>query len=399
MIHHYRISRRLHGCILLLMMANLLAGCFWPAEDEEPLSFTLPANFSNVPLAVGTQTYTVTRGDVVRTLVFNGLVQAGTQRELYFTVKGPITAIHVENGETVQPGDLLIELDAEEAMLNLAEAQLVYRQAELRVAQAETSISYAVEVARLNLEIAELRLDKLQWDPKTPREDVEMAQREVDLARAAVARAEEGTADTGSIDVTLAQVQLQMAELNLNRAQRQLDSLLLKAPIAGTVRLGQDLRVGYPVDAYVSVARIVDPSSLVIESNLVADDQSLLYEGMPVEIEVNYLRGVTFAGEITLLPQPYGSGNTSLTQIVPDLSNSNLSLREGAGVTVYAEVGHREDVLWLPNSAIQTVAGQNYVVVRDGDRLREQEVQIGLVGDERTEIVDGLSEGMLVMGR
>jgi hypothetical protein len=39
------------------------------------------------------------------------------------------------------------------------------------------------------------------------------------------------------------------------------------------------------------------------------------------------------------------------------------------------------------------------VVVRDGDRLREQEVQIGLVGDERTEIVDGLSEGMLVMGR
>lgn len=394
-----QIPRRLHIFAVLLVINILLAGCFWPAE-EESLSFTLPATFSNVPLAVGSQTYTVSKGAVAHTLSFDGIVQAGTQQELYFMVKGPITKIHVANGATVQPGDLLIELDAEEASLDVAQAQLAYRQAELRVMQAESGSSYALDVAKLNLEIAELQLEKLRWNPNTHSEDIEVALREVELARVAVARSEGGIVDgdVSQIDVTLAQVQLQMAELALTRAKRNLDSLQLRAPISGTVRIGQELRVGTAVDAYKTVARIVEPNSLVVESNLPDESQQLLYEGMPVSLEINSLRGVTFPGQIALLPQPYGNGSTSLTQIIPDLTTGNLSLREGIGVRVSAEIGRQEDVLWLPNRAVQTIAGQAYVVLRDGDRLREQAVQTGLIGDERTEIISGLGEGMQVMG-
>ena len=380
------------------MTALLLNGCFWPTEEEAPISFTLPATFSNVPLAVGSQTYTVARGEVIRTLAFSGIVQAGTQRELYFTKNGPVTVIYVVNGEPVYPGELLVELDSEEAGMDLARAQLLYRQAELTLQQTQTGNSYALEVAQLNLEIAQLQLDKLSWNPNTPREDIEVAQREVDLARSAVTQAEGGTDDTTRIDVTIAEIQLQMADLALKRAERDLGSLQLYAPITGTIRLGQELRVGYPVDAYTPIARLVDPTSLVIESNLAADDEASLYEGMSVQVEVNALPGVSFPGQITLLPQPYGNGSTPVTQIAPDLTNSNLTLREGGGVTIHAEVGRRDDVLWLPNRTIQIVAGQSYVVVREGDRLRDQAIQIGLIGDERTEILSGLDEEFQVMG-
>lgn len=383
--------------LFVVATALLLTGCFWPADETESPSFTLPATFSNVPLSVGSQTYPVSRGEVVHTLAFNGVVQAGTQRELYFTVEGPVTVVHVANGDAVVPGDLLIELDSEDAALNVAVAELGYRQAELRLQQAQTGDTYALEVAQLNLEIAELRLEKIQWDPAASRDQIEVAQREVDLARAAVAQAEAGTSSGNSIDVPIAEVQLQLADLALTRAKRELAGLQLFAPITGTIRMGQDVRVGFPVKAYSPIARIVDPNSLVVESNVAADDLASLYEGMPVQLEVSFLPGVVFPGEIVALPQPFGNGSTPLTQIVPEVTNSNLNLRESASVTVRAEVGRRDDVLWLPNEAIQTVAGQTYVVVRDGDRLHDQEVEIGLEGDERTEIVAGLSEGMTVV--
>ena len=393
-----RISRRWTRPLSMMAVALLLSGCFWPESEPETLTFSLPTTFSDVPLAVGTQTYTVERGDVIRTLTMNGTVQAGTQRELYFEEGGPVAAVHVENGDVVAPGDLLIELDTEDAALTVAEAELQYRLAELRLAQAQTGDTFALEVAQLNLEIAELQLEKLRWNATASSDDLAVAEREVELARAAVAQAEKGSTGENSVAVPIAEVQLQIAELALTRAQRALERIQLYAPITGTVRLGQDLRVGFPVDAYAAVARIVDASSLVVEANLAAADQEFLYEGMPVEMEVNYLPGVAFPGTITELPQPYGNGNTPLTHIMPELTNSNLSLREGAAVTIRAEIGRKEDVLWLPSTVIQTVAGRTYVVLREGDQLRDQAVTVGLVGDGRSEIREGLTEGTQVVG-
>jgi HlyD family secretion protein len=393
-----RTPRRWIALVSLLTTLLLLSGCFWPEAPEEELTFSLPTTFSDVPLAVGTRTYTVERGDVIRTLTLNGTVQAGTQSELYFDVGGPVAAIHVKNGDLVAPGDLLIALDSEDAELSLAEAELLTMQAELRLAQAQTGDSFALEVAQLNLEIALLRVEKLRWNPATSSDDLAVAEREVELAQAAVSQAERGNSGEDSTDVPIAQVQLQIAELTRTRAQRTVDRLQLYAPITGTIRLGQSLRVGFPVEAYTTIATIVDTSSLVIESNLAAEDQEFLYEGMPVQMEVNFLPGVLFPGEISLLPQPYGSGNTPLTQIVPDLSNGNLSLREGAAVTIHAEIGRQENVLWLPSNVIQTVAGRTYVVLNENDKLRDQAVTTGLSGEGRTEILEGLSEGTQVVG-
>jgi len=382
----------------ILLTALLLSGCFWPDEKQDQLSFTLPATFSNVPLSVGTQTYTAARGDVLLTQTFDGIVQAGTQRELYFTDGGPVTVLHVQNGDHVEPGQILIELDSAEASLDVAQAELGVQQAQLRLTQAQTGDTYSLQVAQLNLQIAQLNLQKLQWDPNAPRDQIEVAQREVALAQATVDQAQKGTTNSDSVDVPIAEVQLQLAQLAKTRAQRALAGLQLRAPISGTLRLGQDLKVGFPVEAYKEVARIVDPSSLVIESNLTAATQQFLAEGMTVQMEVKLLPGVTFPGKITVLPQPYGTGSTPVTQIIPDLKNSNLTLREGSGVTIRAEVGRHSNVLWLPKAAVQTVGGKTYVVVRQDDRLHDQEVQVGLVGDERTEIVSGLSEGAQVMG-
>jgi multidrug efflux pump subunit AcrA (membrane-fusion protein) len=47
---------------------------------------------------------------------------------------------------------------------------------------------------------------------------------------------------------------------------------------------------------------------------------------------------------------------------------------------------------------VQIIGGKTYVVVDDDGQLRDQPVVVGLVGDTRTEILEGLAEGMSVVG-
>ena len=382
----------------LLALLFLLTGCFWPDEPSSQLPLALPTSFAGVPLAVGSSRYTVEQGDVLRTQTFDGVVQVSGRQEIFFTGDGRVANVHVSSGDPVHPGDLLAELEADEAALDLDEAQLRVQLAEQQWRQAQTAVAQAYDTAQLTLEIAQLKLEQLQWNPDTPRQEIEIAEREVKLAQTAVDQAEAGVSTEANIGLAMAQTELDIAKLALTRAERAMARLQLRAPITGTVRLGPELRPGTAVQAYAAVAGIVDPTTLLVESNLATSDLELLYEGMPVTLEATYLPGQRIPATITTLPQPFGSGNTPATLITPDPASTAGQLREGASVTVGVEVGRRQAVPWLPNDAIQTIGGQSYVVIDDDGQLRDQPITPGLVGDTRTEILEGLTPGMRVVG-
>jgi RND family efflux transporter MFP subunit len=227
-------------------------------------------------------------------------------------------------------------------------------------------------------------------------EEVEIAERRVAIARSQADQAKDG--GIGTVNISMATLDLEVARMTLQQAERRLERLQLRAPMDGMVRLGQDLRVGQPVKAYAPVATVVNTEQLLIEANLATADMDRLQEGMALQFELNSLPGVLFAGQIVTLPQPYGRGTTPVVQILPQLDRQNNAFREGAAVTLRVEVGRKPGVLWLPPAAIQTIAGRSYVVVREEEQLRDQQVVLGLVGDGQTEILEGVSEGMVVVG-
>jgi multidrug efflux pump subunit AcrA (membrane-fusion protein) len=65
-------------------------------------------------------------------------------------------------------------------------------------------------------------------------------------------------------------------------------------------------------------------------------------------------------------------------------------------VTVLIE--HSEDTLWLPPAAIRTFEGRKFVMVREEDRLLKRDVKLGIEGEDRTEILEGLEEGQIIEG-
>jgi hypothetical protein len=112
--------------------------------------------------------------------------------------------------------------------------------------------------------------------------------------------------------------------------------------------------------------------------------------------------GETFGGTVRQLPYPYGGGtvdtgddDTAVHVAIED--GVDLELGELATVSIVLE--EKENVLWLPPAAIRTYQGRDFVVIQldDGSQKRV-DVLVGIVTDERVEMVAGVEEGQVIVG-
>jgi multidrug efflux pump subunit AcrA (membrane-fusion protein) len=105
------------------------------------------------------------------------------------------------------------------------------------------------------------------------------------------------------------------------------------------------------------------------------------------------------------LPYPYGTGGgvakvedqderVHISLTAPD--SAELEVGDLVKVTVLIE--RSEDTLYLPPAAIRTFEGRKFVMVKVGDRLQKVDVKLGIEGEDRVEILDGLEEGQVIEG-
>ncbi|MEE8419070.1 MAG: biotin/lipoyl-binding protein [Dehalococcoidales bacterium] len=78
----------------------------------------------------------------------------------------------------------------------------------------------------------------------------------------------------------------------------------------------------------------------------------------------------------------------------PSMMTSDFQLREGLSVTVSIVVDERAGVLLVPNTAITSQAGQNYIQVISSEGTAEPRViETGISDWQYTEVISGVSEG------
>jgi multidrug efflux pump subunit AcrA (membrane-fusion protein) len=86
------------------------------------------------------------------------------------------------------------------------------------------------------------------------------------------------------------------------------------------------------------------------------------------------------------------------TRISLEKTPEEFGLELGDLVRVEVVVERQDTVLWLPPQAIRTFDGRKFVVVQDGELQRRVDVKIGVEGEDRVEIEEGLAEGQVVVG-
>ena len=343
----------------------------------------------NVPI------YQVERGDVTYQRRFSGRISPVVSMPLQFQIDGRILETYVTAGEDVTTDTVLAILDTGALAVELLAAEEELAIAQSLLDSAESQIKFDQAEALLNLDLAQLRLDyaiEQAGNPPSAADEFQIRERTIerDLTQITLNRLDSGVDPALRFDVIHAQQRVDSINVAISQAE-------LIAPMDGRLT-SITIGAGTQVVADESIGVIADLSKLEVTATLNPSELSELSEGMPVILQRFNLPDQVFDGTIAQLPQPYGTGTDDLVHVQFDTAPTLETFQVGDRLFFTVNIAEREDVLWLPASAIRRFSGRNFVVIQDGGIQQRIDVSLGLEGGDRVEILEGLEENQTVVG-
>lgn len=346
-----------------------------------------------------------TWGPIVHRIVVSGRVSPPAQVSVASVLSGTVEAVAVEEGAQVEPGQLLLKLEAATLEADVARARAVVIQARARLKQfldvSAPQRAQAVRQAEVERDQAERAFERartLLEVGAVTQELFDQARSALELARSRLASAQaQATASLKEgAEVRLVEAGVGQAEAELRVTQERLAQATLRAPVRAVV-LSRQVEPGdlaQPGQVLLTLAR-VGQTRLTVEP----DERSLAFiqNGQPAQASADAFPRDRFAAAVeTVAPSvDPGRGTVEVKLAVP---NPPDYLRPGMTVSVEIEVGRRERALVLPAEAVRDAASeQPWVLVPGNGRAVRRDVKLGLRGEDRVEVVQGLDEGELVL--
>ncbi len=358
------------------------------------------------PTVAARATFTVERATLLDEIRFSSEVMPLVWEPLSFRTEGTLGVIHKLEGDTVQAGDLLAELEMPDLQEALAQAQVALEQAQDAQTAHDRQQQFALDRAQLEVRTAELVLTQITADGDATA--IELQEIQLQLAQLALAEVEANVDPTLARDVTKTQ-------LAVEALQRQVEERRLYAPFAGSViavGIGlEGVRSGptrpqphTPVPAYTPILVVAQTEPLILVAAKDTPRVAELTVGQPVTLTHYLARDTPFVGEVATLPalssipstQP---GFQDALQI--SLPADHPPIKIGDFVEVTVRLAIHADTLVLPDAAVRRFAGRTFVIVQDSsDPARQQRVDVttGLEAGGQVEILAGLQAGAVVIG-
>jgi len=299
-------------------------------------------------------------------------------------ITGRVEQMSVEEGMSVQPGQVLARLDSSDAVKRLRAAE-----AELEVARAAIDdLQVSLADARRTLE----RIDTMQ------RQGVASDQ-ELDHARAA--------ADSLKARLALAFGQVQAAKTLREVALQDVENCVVRAPFAGIV-VSKDAQIGEmvsPISAgggftRTGIATIVDMNSLEIEVDVNEAYISKVQVGQRVDATLDaYPAWHIPAAVRTIIPTADRQKATVKVRIAFDRLDPRILPDMGIKVTFLSTAEQAPDAggVLIKSTALSDVGGRSVVYIVQGGRARQQEVTVGERLEHDIIIRAGLAPGDTVV--
>lgn len=288
---------------------------------------------------------------------------------------------------------------ARNAQLELNRAEQLYQEGAISRRQLDEART-AVQVAEANLSAARERLALVREGARS--EQIEAAQAEVRAAEATLAQALAGEEliAVRQEEVRAARAQVEQAQAVLQAAQARLGFTSITSPITGTV-VRRHVEEGETVSPQQPIVTVARDGDIWVTAEVDQEDVAAVDTGQQVRISLDAYPGRYATGVVTdvspvAVPKEVGRVRAKVVRARIDIVESDLPLRAGMEVNVDGSLKVAEDVLLVPNDAVQRVGDKDVVyVIRDG-RAYRQEVEVGLSNFDYTIIRDGLSAGQVV---
>lgn len=343
----------------------------------------------------GLVTVQVSRADIESSVTALGTLQPRRYVDVGAQASGQIQKIHVEVGDVVKEGQLLVEIDpsTQQAKLDAGRFSVENLKAQLQEQRAQH------DLARQKYQ----RQQNLAAGGATREEDVQTAQAEL---RATQAR------------VDMFQAQIRQAEASLRSDQAELGYTRIYAPMTGTV-VALDARVGQTLNAQQQtplILRIAKLSPMTVWAEVSEADIGHVKPGMHAWFTT--LSGGTRRWTSTvrqILPVPpkpldqtsqgggspastskSGSARVVLYTVLLDVDNADNALMAEMTTQVFFVANQAQNVLTAPIAALQAgtqTDRQTAQVVASNGSIEQRNVRTGISDRLRVQILDGLQEG------
>ncbi|NBQ75999.1 MAG: efflux RND transporter periplasmic adaptor subunit [Acetobacteraceae bacterium] len=341
---------------LLALIAG--AGAAWHYKAEEwglpkPLELVgLQSNTAQGPARggpsgpVGVVVQAVRSGAVVEKVESVGTVRAREAVTITGKIVGIVTHIRFTEGQKVQAGETLVELDSAALSAELDQARAILDDARNQLQRARG--------LQAGQTIAAQRLDTLE----------------------AVARQAEG---------------------RVRQADAKLEELRVPAPFSGRVGLRQ-VSLGALIQPGTAITTLDDFSRVRVEFSVPEVYLARVQLGRQVTARSVAYGDRRFNGQVAIIDTRIDPATRSV-RVISEFDNADEALRPGLFLNVEMVLEERPTALLIPEEAIDPVGDRAFVyVIRDG-QARRQEVRLGLRLPGEVEIRQGLAAGEPVVVR
>lgn len=338
-------------------------------------------------------------------IVASGRVWVPTRSQVSTQISGLVIAVGAVEGQRVNAGELLVQIDDGEARAAVAQARAAVDQASARVAQLQRVgaivASEGLRQAQVSLEGAEQELARTETLARAG----SATQAQLDEARraAAIARAQKAAAEVQQISLAPLGADSRVALTALLQAQAQLEG--------ANVRLAQTrvtaLHDGVVLTRSVEPGDVVQPARtlLVVAVDAGAqlvfhpDERSLAFIalGQKARASADAYPQETFAAEVSYLAPSVDPqrGSIEVRLRVPEPPSF---LKPDMTVSIDLTVAQRPRALTLPSEAVIGAASRDaFVWLIEGERVTTRRVKLGIRGEGTIEVTEGLREGAEVV--
>lgn len=347
----------------------------------------------------------VEQGPLRQSVVASGRVRTPERIELSPQLAGRVVAVEVREGDAVAEGQPLVRLDDREWKAAVDQASAAVTQAEARLRQlrelglpvAEQALRQA-EATALQARAQHRRVRELVARGFYSQAQLDEARRAQEVAESQVtsARLQRDSQQPDGIEVALAQSALEQARAALVAAQTRLGYAILRAPSAGTV-LTRAVEAGDTVQPGAVLLTIAPAGDTELTVQIDEKNLGLLRLGQPALASADAYPGERFAAELAFIAPSVDAlrGSVEVRLRVPE---PPPYLRHEMTVSIDIEAARREQTLMIPASAVREAGGAQpwVMVVRDGRTVR-QPVRLGIRGEGRVEVLEGLAVGEAVV--
>jgi len=333
------------------------------------------------------QTAKVERGTLIVSLSTSGQVAATNSRTVTTTASGVVKRIFVKEGQAVKTGTPILEIDLDlNGRQKLQSAYSSYQSAQNSLKSAQDKI-WSLQSDLVNTKNIFIN----QWSMLSPDDPTYIQKHNAYLT---------AQASYDNLQSTLKQSR---AALESSRLSYQLAGATVYAPISGTVSaisLTPGMILNPTSDSSNSsnienkIAIVKTAATPAITVSLTEIDVPKAKVGNKATITIDAFPDKTFTGKIIAIDTAgiVSSGVVSYpTTIQLDSEASGILSNMSASANIITNF--KDEVLIVPNSAIQSNSGDTTVRVMVNGEVQNKTVEIGIQSDSQTEIVSGLNEG------